>query len=53
MYEILLGLGNITCLVFMDDVLIFGRTMKEHTERLQEVFEWLWEAQVTLNLKKC
>jgi hypothetical protein len=52
MDEVLLGLGNITCLVFMD-VLIFGRTLSEHTARLREVFERLRSAKLTLNLEKC
>ena len=38
MDEVLLLLGSITCLVFMDDVLVFGRTIEEHTDRLREVF---------------
>lgn len=53
MDEVLMGLGNITCLVFMDDILIFGRSMQEHTERLREVFERLRTAKLTLNLEKC
>jgi hypothetical protein len=53
MDEVLLGLGNVTCLVFMDDVLIFGRTLQEHTELLKEVFERLRTAKLTLNLEKC
>jgi hypothetical protein len=53
MDEVLLGLGNITCLVFMDDVLIFGRILQGHTERLREVFGRLRAAKLTLNLEKC
>jgi hypothetical protein len=53
MDEVLLGLGNVTCLVFMDDVLVFGRTLQEHTGRLREVFERLRSAKLTLNLEKC
>lgn len=53
MDEVLLGLGNVTCLVFMDDVLVFGHTLQEHTERLREVFGRLRFAKLTLNLEKC
>jgi hypothetical protein len=53
MDEVLLGLGNVTCLVFMDDVLNFGRTLQEHTDRLKEVFERLRTAKLMVNLKKC
>ena len=53
MDEVLLGLGSITCLGFMDDVLVFWRTIEEHTDRLREVFERLHSARLTLNLEKC
>lgn len=53
MDEVLLGLGNVTCLIFMDDVLVFGRTLQEHTERLQEVFGRLHSTKLTLNLEEC
>jgi hypothetical protein len=53
MDEVLLGLGSVTCLVFMDDVLVFGRTMEEHVERLQQVLERLRGAHFTLILEKC
>jgi hypothetical protein len=52
MDEVLLGLGNVTCLVSMDDVLIFGRTI-QNKEQLREVFDRLRAARLTLNLKKC
>jgi hypothetical protein len=52
MDEVLLGLGSVTCLVFMDNVLVFGRTIEEQTERLLQVFERLRGANFTLNLEK-
>jgi type II secretory pathway component PulM len=52
MDDVLLGLGSVTCLVFMD-VLVFGRTMEEHVERLQQVLERLRGVHLTLNLEKC
>jgi hypothetical protein len=52
MYEVLSGLGHITCFVFMDDVPISARTMKEYTKRLRELSERLREAHLTLNLGK-
>jgi hypothetical protein len=53
MNEVLLGLESVTCLVFMDDVLVFGRTMEEHVERLQHELERQRGAHFTLNLEKC
>ena len=35
---VLRGLSYITCLVYLDDIIIFGRTFEEHQERLREVF---------------
>jgi hypothetical protein len=52
MDEVLLGLGNVTCLVFMDDVLIFGRTLQEHTERLREVSGRLRTAKLNFEFRE-
>jgi hypothetical protein len=53
MDQVLLGLGNTICLIFMDDLLIFSKTIEEHAERLQQVFKRLRRANFTLNLAKC
>ena len=50
---LLRGLTWEKCLVYMDDVLIFGRTLKEHNERLQEVFQRFSDAGVKLSVEKC
>lgn len=49
---VLLGLRKVTCTVFMDDVLVFGRTLPEHTEGLWEVFERLRSAKLTPKFRK-
>ncbi len=41
------------CLVYLDDVIAFSRTIEEHFEHLQDVLRLLEEAGVTLKLKKC
>jgi hypothetical protein len=41
------------CLVYLDDVLIFGRTFDEHQKRLECVLMALVEAGLTLNVSKC
>jgi hypothetical protein len=51
--NVLLGLGETTCLNFMDDTLIFSRTIEEHAKRLQKVFERLRRASFTVNVAKC
>lgn len=32
MDEVVLGLGSVSCLVFTDDVLIWGKTIEEQTD---------------------
>ena len=41
------------CLVYLDDVIIFGKTFDEHQERLRIVLNRLCEADVTLKPSKC
>lgn len=39
--------------VYMDDIIVFGRDMSEHSEHLQKVMERLESASLKLNTKKC
>ena len=41
------------CLVYLDDVLVFGKSFEEHQERLECVLKALEEAGLTLNVSKC
>lgn len=41
------------CLVYLDDVIIFGCTFEEHLFHLKEVFEGFREAGLKLKLSKC
>jgi hypothetical protein len=34
---VLLGLGNVACLIYMGDILVFAETVEIHAERLQQV----------------
>nr|KAG5707461.1 hypothetical protein BaRGS_011965 [Batillaria attramentaria] len=42
-----------TCLIYLDDLIIFSRTYEEHLERLKKVFQRLSEAGLKLAAKKC
>ena len=50
---VLSGLQWSNCLVYLDDVIIVGRTFKEHLQNLQSVFDWLTEAGLKLQTAKC
>jgi len=45
--------NNKTCLIYLDDIIVFGRTKEEHNQRLKLVFEKLFAAGVKLSFKKC
>ena len=47
------GLQWKTCLIYIDDIIVFGRTFGEHLARLEEVFERLEQAQLRLKPSKC
>lgn len=53
METILRGLSWKTCLVYLDDVIVFGRTFDEHLRNLRGVFERLRTANLKLSPKKC
>ena len=50
MTESLAGIEGTLALI--DDVLVFGRTQEEHSERLEKVLSRIKEAGVTLNSMK-
>lgn len=53
MDQVLSGLKWNVCLVYLDDVVICGKTFREHQDKLETVFLALQKAQLTLSLKKC
>ncbi|TWW75416.1 hypothetical protein D4764_13G0000780 [Takifugu flavidus] len=40
-------------LVYLDDLIIFGKTLAEHEERLVKVLDRLQEARLKISLNKC
>lgn len=50
---VLSGLNFEICLVYLDDVIIFGKTAEEHLGRLKQVFQRLREANLKLKPSKC
>ncbi|GBN37648.1 Retrovirus-related Pol polyprotein from transposon 297, partial [Araneus ventricosus] len=53
METVLRGLSSEACLVYLDDIIIVGRTFEEHLNNLRKVFQRLQKANLKLNLKKC
>jgi predicted aspartyl protease/transposase InsO family protein len=50
---VLCGLTYESCLVFLDDIIVFSRDFQTHTERLREVFNRLRGANLKLHPSKC
>ena len=50
---VLTGLNWRTCLVYIDDIIVFSSTIEEHKQRLGEVFKRIDSAGLKLNLSKC
>ena len=49
-----LGEMNLTyCIIYLDDVIVYGRTEEEHLERLRIVLECFQEFNLKLKPSKC
>ena len=53
MERVLQGLQWQICLVYIDDVIIYSRTVEDHVSRLESVLQKLAEAGLKLKPKKC
>lgn len=53
MDQVLSGLKWTMCLVYLDDLVIYGSTFEEHCERLEAVIMALDQAGLSLNPEKC
>jgi transposase InsO family protein len=47
------GLQWTTCLIYLDDVIIFGSSFEQHLERLKDVLKRVQEANLKLKPEKC
>lgn len=52
MDNILRGIQNEKCLVYLDDIIIFSTSLQEHVDRLREVFKRLRETNFKIQLDK-
>ncbi|GBN24863.1 Retrovirus-related Pol polyprotein from transposon 297 [Araneus ventricosus] len=53
MQTVLLGLTSETCLVYLDGIIIVGRTFEEHLNIIRKIFQKLQKANPKLSSKKC
>ena len=53
MTVLLRGINWKACVVYLDDILVFGRTVEEHNARLNEVLQRFQEAGLKLSPSKC
>jgi hypothetical protein len=53
MNEALAGLVDITCIVYLDDILVFSDNGEEHIEHVKEVLRRLRKARLFIKLLKC
>lgn len=47
------GLNGTKCLIYLDDIIVYGKTLREHNQNLMRIFERLREVNLKLNPKKC
>lgn len=53
MEHVLRGLHWKTCLVYLDDIIVMGKSFDDHLKHLEEVFQRIASAGLQLNPKKC
>ena len=40
-------------IAYLDDIIIFSKTLQEHLSHIRKVFEKLWSAKLSLKMSKC
>jgi len=51
--SVLKHLTNVTCLVYVDDIICYSRGMKDHVKHLNEIFDRFRDANLKLHPTKC
>lgn len=41
------------CVVYLDDVVVYSDTWREHVKHIKNLFEWLCDAHLNIDLAKC
>jgi len=53
MDNVLRGIQNEKCAVYLDDIVVFSTSLQEHLERLRQVFERIRKTNLKIQLDKC
>jgi len=53
MNSVLTGMQGLKCLVYLDDIVIYGASLEDHNRRLEEVLQRLREHKLKLQPDKC
>ncbi|KMQ85186.1 enzymatic polyprotein endonuclease reverse, partial [Lasius niger] len=53
MNSVLIGMQGLRCLVYLDDIVIYGSSLEDHNKRLTEVLRRLRENNLKLQPEKC
>ena len=49
----LVGLIDIFCVIYLNNILIYSETLNQHHKHVKKVLERLWKFQLYMSLKKC
>jgi len=53
MNSVLTGIQGLKCLVYLDDIVIYGSSLEEHNKRLKEILQKLRKSNLKLQPDKC
>jgi hypothetical protein len=53
MNNVLAGIIGIKCLVYLDDIIVYGKNLRDHNNKLKDVFERLKEHNLKIQPDKC